>query len=122
MQIFVIVCMLLLFLAIGFYTSSPIPVQSATNSGGPAPRYLWAIIAALTCIPAGFGLPLLLGMQGLGVWPVAICIWLVGAGISGVRLPQGGRIRQLSLFACWANLVLVGIFGPMFLLAAMVSR
>ncbi len=86
MQVVAIVSILLLSLGVGFYTSSRADVRDTANLGNPPPNHLWSIIAAVTCIPAGFGLPLLLHMQGLEVWPLAIGIWLTGAGISAACL------------------------------------
>ena len=122
MTIVVIPFLLLLLLAVGFLSTSLSSARDTTELRGSTRGHLWLIIAALSCVPAGPALPLLLGMQGLEAWLPAIGVWLAGAIISAVRLPQHGPARRWLLFACCANLVLVGLFGPLFFLAAMVSR
>jgi len=122
MKMFAIPFVVLLLLAVGFYSSSRNNVVAAADSASSGSRHLWIIIAALACIPAGFGLPFFLGLQGLMAWPWAIGVWGAGAGISTASLPQAGPTRSWLLFACWSNLVLIVFFGALFLIAALVSR
>ena len=86
------------------------------------PNKALGVIAAFACIPAGFALPLIFGLKGLEVWPVAIGIWLTGVLLSVAELPKGGSLRRWQLFALLSNLIFVVFFGAAYFLAGSVSR
>jgi uncharacterized membrane protein len=67
-------------------------------------------IVAVACVPAGFAIPLVIGLQGLAVWPVAVCIWSVGVAICISDLPKIGHLRSWRSFALWTNAALAILF------------
>jgi Na+/melibiose symporter-like transporter len=65
-------------------------------------------LAAITCVPAGFVLPLTIGLKGLEVWPLAIGIWIAGALIAAV-VPKSGSWSGERSIALWTNAVLAAL-------------
>lgn len=80
-----------------------------------------AVVAALACIPAGFVLPLVFGLKGLEVWPVAVCIWAAGVVICVSEIPKVGPLRSRRLFALWINAGLAILFLVGYLLTGGVT-
>ena len=95
--------------------------ESLPTPARPPLRVLRAVLA-IACVPAGFWLPLLFGLKGLEVWPVAIGIWLAGVLLGAVKVPKAGALRGWQLFALWLNLVLVVLCAVGYFLAGSVSR
>jgi hypothetical protein len=76
---------------------------------------------ALICVPLGFVLPLVVGLKGPEVWPLAIGIWLAGMVVSVAGKPKGSKLSGGRLFTLWANAVLVVFFFVLTLVAGGVT-
>jgi len=72
-------------------------------------------VPALICVPLGCVLPLIFGLHGLGVWPVAVGIWSVGVLLSLPRLASPNSSRAWRLAALSANAALAVVFLVLFL-------
>jgi hypothetical protein len=71
---------------------------------------LSAPVLALICVPLGFVLPLIFGLQGLAVWPLAVGIWSVGVLLSLPQSANANSSRDWRLAALSANAALAVVF------------